>query len=419
MVHHDLWDYDNVAAPQLTTVQRNGKTIDVVAQAGKTGFLYVFDRVTGRTVVADRRAAGAGERNSGRASLADAAVSRQPRPPFAPQRLTVDDINPYILTADERETWKTRIANARNEGLFTPPALKDTVSIPGAQGGANWGCTAADPAKGIVYVLSINVPSIYKLSNDAPAPGGGGRAGGPAAIAQGRSLYDQKCQTVPRRGSERQRATTRRLRTSPRALGPEPLREVITGGGPGMPQYNDLSQAHLARSSHFSASPERRIRVARSWRRAGHPRRRPVDRSSHLAVLQPGGSSRQAAPVAWSARTIRQECKVPEVRMYTGYGMDNTIMKPPYSTLTAYDLNTGTIKWQVPAGGDDARAIAAGGEGYGVPQPANGHHHHVGRFAVPRRWRQQAARLRFGDTAVFCGPVRCRRGRAGFRRCTK
>jgi quinoprotein glucose dehydrogenase len=51
---------------------------------------------------------------------------------------------------------------------------------------------------------------------------------------------------------------------------------------------------------------------------------------------------------------------VPEVRMYTGYGMNGTIVKPPYSTLTAYDLNTGTIKWQVPAGGDDARAVAGG-----------------------------------------------------------
>ena len=52
--------------------------------------------------------------------------------------------------------------------------------------------------------------------------------------------------------------------------------------------------------------------------------------------------------------------KVPEVRMYTGYGMNGTIVKPPYSTLTAYDLNSGTIKWQVPAGGDDARASAEG-----------------------------------------------------------
>ena len=110
--------------------------------------------------------------------------------------------------------------------------MKDTVSIPGAQGGANWGCTAADPAKGIVYVLSINVPSIYKLSNDAPAPGGGGRAGGPAAIAQGRTLYEQKCQTchgADLKGSGNYPSlvdiTTR--------MGPEPLREVITGGRSG------------------------------------------------------------------------------------------------------------------------------------------------------------------------------------------
>ena len=47
-VHHDLWDLDNVSAPQLVTVRHNGKKIDAVAHAGKTGFLYVLDRVTGK-----------------------------------------------------------------------------------------------------------------------------------------------------------------------------------------------------------------------------------------------------------------------------------------------------------------------------------------------------------------------------------
>jgi outer membrane protein assembly factor BamB len=47
MVHHDLWDFDNNAAPQLTTIRHNGRNRDVVAVAGKTGWLYVFDRVTG------------------------------------------------------------------------------------------------------------------------------------------------------------------------------------------------------------------------------------------------------------------------------------------------------------------------------------------------------------------------------------
>ena len=47
-VHHDVWDYDPNAAPQLATVKHNGKMVDVVALASKNSFLYVFDRVTGK-----------------------------------------------------------------------------------------------------------------------------------------------------------------------------------------------------------------------------------------------------------------------------------------------------------------------------------------------------------------------------------
>ena len=49
-VHHDLWDYDLASAPQLITVNRNGKKIDAVAIATKHGFMFVFDRVTGEPV---------------------------------------------------------------------------------------------------------------------------------------------------------------------------------------------------------------------------------------------------------------------------------------------------------------------------------------------------------------------------------
>ena len=47
MVHHDIWDYDDATAPKLLTVRTTGKTVDVVAQLGKQGFVWVFDRVTG------------------------------------------------------------------------------------------------------------------------------------------------------------------------------------------------------------------------------------------------------------------------------------------------------------------------------------------------------------------------------------
>ena len=62
---------------------------------------------------------------------------------------------------------------------------------------------------------------------------------------------------------------------------------------------------------------------------------------------------------------------MPPVRYYTGYGLSNTIVKPPYSTLTAYDLNSGTIRWQVPAG-DEPKAFAQGAKDTGVMSQRSG-----------------------------------------------
>ena len=80
--------------------------------------------------------------------------------------------------------------------------------------------------------------------------------------------------------------------------------------------------------------------------------------------------------------------------MYTGYGMNGTIVKPPYSTLTAYDLNNGAIKWQVPAGGDDPRAMAQGAKNTGYISQRTGIVTTSERVAVPCRRRRQAARVR-------------------------
>src|SRR4051812_29996634 len=95
-VHHDIQDLDNNAAPQLTTIRHNGEFIDVVAMAGKTGFLYVFDRVTGTPIWPIE------ERPAPKAKVPGEVVSpTQPFPtkvpPFAETRpMTVDDISPYL-----------------------------------------------------------------------------------------------------------------------------------------------------------------------------------------------------------------------------------------------------------------------------------------------------------------------------------
>jgi quinoprotein glucose dehydrogenase len=134
-VIHDLWDYDNTSAPQLTTIKQNGKTIPVVAMAGKTWFSTSSNRVTANPCGRSKSVPCRPGRSAGRTGLADAAVSDQPTP-FARQKFTVDDINPFMLTDAEREQFKQRIAAARNEGLFTPIGFGEAIHMP---------ATTADP----------------------------------------------------------------------------------------------------------------------------------------------------------------------------------------------------------------------------------------------------------------------------------
>ena len=85
-VHHDIWDLDNNSAPQLTTIRRNGRAIDVVAVASKTGYLYVFDRVTGKPIwPIEERPGAAAHRRARRSAVADAAVPDQPAAVLAPE----------------------------------------------------------------------------------------------------------------------------------------------------------------------------------------------------------------------------------------------------------------------------------------------------------------------------------------------
>jgi quinoprotein glucose dehydrogenase len=103
-------------------VRHNGTLVDAVSQSSKQGFLYVFDRVTGKPLwPIEERKVPASDMQGERASPTQPFPAAPP--PFARQKMTAEDINPYILTAEERATWRDRLASARNEGLFTPPGL--------------------------------------------------------------------------------------------------------------------------------------------------------------------------------------------------------------------------------------------------------------------------------------------------------
>src|SRR5215213_786309 len=187
-VHHDIWDYDLTAAPQLITVNHKGKKVDAVAVAAKTGFLFVFDRVTGEPLwPIEERPVPKSEMPN------EQSWPTQPFPtvipPFNRQTVTVSDFNPYY-SSDKRDSMIKRIKAAK-VGMFQPLSDKyETIAMPGSTGGANFGGTAANPGKGIVYVLTKETGSFYRLKLREPRP----RQLSGDKLAQTEALYTQNCQ---------------------------------------------------------------------------------------------------------------------------------------------------------------------------------------------------------------------------------
>jgi len=163
MVHHDIWDYDDPTAPKLLTIHQNGKAIDAVAQVSKQGFVWVFNRVTGEPIWPIEERPVPKSDMPGETTWPTQPFPTKP-PPYARQKFTVDDLSPY-LSAEDRAKFRDQILSARNEGLFTPPAKRGTIQMPGNNGGANWGGAAVDPTKGTLVVVSKDLPALLKLDH--------------------------------------------------------------------------------------------------------------------------------------------------------------------------------------------------------------------------------------------------------------
>jgi quinoprotein glucose dehydrogenase len=161
MIHHDLWDYDLPTAPKLLNIMHDGMSIPAIAQPSKQGFVYVFNRITGAPVWPIEERPVPQSDTPGEQSWPTQPFPTAP-PPFARQRFTEADINPYISQVDQAKV-REFLKSARNEGLFTPPSLQGTVMLPGHNGGANWGSSAVDPTKGRLFVVSKELPTTANL----------------------------------------------------------------------------------------------------------------------------------------------------------------------------------------------------------------------------------------------------------------
>ena len=149
-VHHGLWDYDLTSAPNLVTLDIDGRTIEAVAEVSKQGFTYVFDRVTGEPVwPIEERPVDVETDVPDEVPYPTQPFPTKP-PPFAAQGVSLEDAND--LTPEIHQIAVEEMQTFRLGPLFTPPSLRGTLQRPRVDGGANWGGAALDPATNFLYV---------------------------------------------------------------------------------------------------------------------------------------------------------------------------------------------------------------------------------------------------------------------------
>ncbi|MBV8553050.1 MAG: PQQ-binding-like beta-propeller repeat protein [Acidobacteriaceae bacterium] len=310
MVHHDIWDYDNANAPKLLTVRHNGQMVDAVAEAGKEGFVWVFNRVTGEPLWPIE------ERPVPRSSVPEEETwPTQPfpvkPPPFARQSFTAKDLDPFVEDPQERARLLHEIQGARNEGLFTPPGLEDTIEMPGNNGGANWAGAAVDPQNGTLFVVSKDLPCILKLEPERSLKA----SPTDSPEQRGAVIYEANCRWCHLANRKGEPPAVPSLVDVGERLDQEQIKSIVKQGQDSMPAFPKLTQADLDALVAYLRNP------------------------AHAG----------AASVESSAANSKTTHYVSGFGfMFASNGLP--AIGPPWSSLTAYDLNKGTIKWKIPLG---------------------------------------------------------------------
>ena len=353
-VHHDIWDYDLTAAPQLITINHNGKRVDAVAQASKNGFMFVFDRVTGKPIWPIK------ETPFPKSDMPDEhAWPTQPIPTVVPpfNRHNVDekDINPY-LPDSLKQKYIARIKAAKT-GLYQPLSDKyEVLALPGSVGGANQGNTAADPSKGLVYVMYQEMTCFYQLvKRSERGARGGGTAG--AAAARGQAAYVQYCQSC--HGADRNGLAGAGVSLADvgSRLTPDLFKTYINQGKGRMPAQPHIDDATIT-SIYAFLNPG-----GRGGRPGGMATGTPTMPDG--PVVASGG-----APVKVTTNSGLRDYPADHTDPKALYVEKNNwgtaisdLLAPPFAGIAAYDLNKGTIKWKIPLGEYDKTNV----KGLGTP----------------------------------------------------
>jgi quinoprotein glucose dehydrogenase len=324
-VHHDLWDRDLPAPPNLVIVRRNGKKIDAVAQVTKSGHVFVFDRETGKPLFPIEERPVPPSDLQGESVWPTQPVPQKPAP-FARQLFTADLISD--ISPDSYRTVLEKFIKVRPHVVFLPPSSQGTIILPGFDGGAEWGGAAIDPRRGILYVNANEMPWILTMVETG--------AKGDAPLTSGQQIYNQicaACHGINRQGDPA-RAYPTLVNIQQKLKKPEIVQLLESGRG-NMPAFAFLTKAQKEAVTDLLLNEET-----------------PADRQTDLPIT------------------------LNEPYTHTGYNrwLDTNgypAVKPPWGTLNAIDLNTGDYKWRIPLG--EVPALAARGipttgtENYGGP----------------------------------------------------
>jgi len=332
-VHHDIWDRDLPTAPALVTIIKDGKKMDVAAQPTKSGFVFIFDRVTGQPVfpIEEKRV----PTISG--LTGEMPYPTQPYPslplPFVRQSLTEKDLN-HIVPESSYQDIKKRLASYKTGMMYNPPSREGTVIFPGFDGGAEWGGPAVDPATGIMYVNASEMPwvlTMVDVKDERPINETNGQAG--------KRLYSTKCMSC--HGPEMKGAGNfPSLLDVYKKYTTDSFVQLLSGGRRMMPAFNQLAAAEKQALASFVLD----IKIIRDKK-----------------FIAPPPSAEDSL------------YRIPYVA--TGYNKFLTkegypAVAPPWGTLNAINLNTGQLIWKETLGDYPelkAKGLHTGTENYGGP----------------------------------------------------
>jgi quinoprotein glucose dehydrogenase len=331
-VHHDVWDRDLPNAPVLVTVKKDGNTIDAIVQTTKSGFIFLFDRETGKPLYPiEERAVPTDTKLVGERLYPTQPFPTQPKP-FVRQLLTEADLNDLVPDSSYQDI-KKKLAGYKTGNMFNAPSKEGTIIFAGYDGGAEWGGPAYDPTTGILYVNANEMPWVLTMVDVKDKP-----AKNETYSQAGERLYKQNCMAC---------------------------HGIKRNGGDGFPSLIDVNKRCNEQTFHQVISNGRRRMPA--FTRLSEDEKTAL--ASFILDLKESADKKFITP----AKPRDPYLEIPYAM--TGYNKFLTkegypAVKPPWGTLTAIDLNTNQVVWKDTLGDYPelkAKGLHKGTENYGGP----------------------------------------------------